>query len=79
MCKGPVVERNTAHLSKHTIWPREVTSCKVSQAIVSCGNDEKPLMIFKWKGCDQLYLIKDHFIHTVRIGLGKSVGNPGEN
>lgn len=43
------------------------------------GLDENPLMSFNWKGHDQLYLIKDHFIHTVKMDSDNSAGNPGRN
>lgn len=65
--------------TKRDLGPREGRQGKVSQVLVSCGLEEKPLISFKWKGNDQLYLIKNRFIHTVRMDSDKLVGNPREN
>lgn len=78
-CAKPVVERNIAYLSNYTktcLWTR---SCKISRAIVDCGLYEKPLVSFKWKRHNQMYIIKLHFIHTVRVDSGKTAGNRQEN
>ena len=84
MCKGPVVERNNTfkQLYKDRSPAREAGeagSCKVSQAMADCGLYEKPSVSIKWKEHDQMYVIKHQIIHTVRMDLDKSLGNPGGN
>ena len=81
MCKGPMVERNNTfkQLDKDRSLAREAGSCKVSQAMADCGLYEKPSVSIKGKEHNQMYVIKHQIIHTVRMDLYKSLGNPGGN
>lgn len=81
MCKHPIVEKNSTfeQLYRDSSLAREARSYKVTQAMADCGLYEKPSMRLKLKGHDQMYIIKDHFIHTVKMDSDKSLGNPGGN